>query len=54
MNKMAKGYGFYLFLVVILLAAVYFSGNYFSYTNKDYYGYSQYLNDLAERIAAQK
>ncbi|MBQ9119923.1 MAG: ATP-dependent zinc metalloprotease FtsH [Lachnospiraceae bacterium] len=45
MSKFVKGYGFYLFLLLILVVAVWFSSG-FSGNNKETYGYTEYERDL--------
>ncbi len=45
MSKFIKGYGFYLFLLFILLVAVCFSGS-LKGTNGETYGYAEYVRDL--------
>ncbi len=45
MSKFMKGYGFYLFLLCILLVAVWFSGS-LKGTNGENYGYTEYMRDL--------
>ena len=46
MNKFLKGYGFYLFLLLILLVAIWFSNG--LQGNSNGYGYQKYLNDLED------